>query len=345
MLITRLHRTIGVSSRWLAPLARLPLILFSVAAMIFVLLRLLPLDPVAMLLPPNATPEQSTHLRQALGLDRPIAVQFLFWCRQSVSGDLGQSIQFGESVATLILRTLPVTLQLVFFSLVLGISLGIASGLVAFHYRQTPLRGALDLCNSLALAIPEYLWAILLMLLFGIALRWLPFFGQIDPLLIVPRRSGFLLLDTLLAGNGAALGSALAHLLLPATALAMAIAPPLMRILYSSLDQAYAQEYINNGRLRGLSESRLLLRHALGNAWLPVVTLMGVQGGLLIGGTLLVEVIFGLPGLGSLMIDAITSQDLPLIQGVSLVYALAVLLSNTLMELWLIRLDPRLRTE
>ncbi|QJI37104.1 ABC transporter permease [Pseudomonas sp. ADAK13] len=343
MQISLYSGTFNGLTRSFIPLARVPVILITVAALVFMLLRVLPLDPAAMLLSPNATHEQSTQMRRVLGLDRPIVVQLWLWVRNASHGDLGQSLQFDDSVSSHILHALPVTLQLVGCSLLLGIVLGVASGVLAFYSRNTPLRGALDLLNGLALAIPEYLWGIVLILVFGITLKMLPFYGQIDPQLQVPEHTGLLLFDCLLAGDGPALGSVFAHLLLPATALAMSIAPPLMRVLYSSLDQAFDQEYVRYGRLRGLSERRLLVHHALRNAWLPVVTLMGVQGGLLIGGTLLVESIFGLPGLGNLMIDAIASQDLPMIQGVALVYTMAVLLSNTCVELALVHLDPRLR--
>ncbi|MDH1866523.1 ABC transporter permease [Pseudomonas chengduensis] len=317
------------------------LIVLAVAILVFCILRLLPVDPSDMLLPPNGTEAERLAVRAALGLDQSLFTQFGVWLQQLLHGDLGVSIQSGEAVHQLLWHALPVTLQLVCFALFLGIVLGGGSGLLAFRYRHTPLRNTLEISNALALSVPEFLWGILLMLLFGIGLRWLPFFGQIAPLLSVPDVTGFLFIDTLLAGDLTAWLSVLGHYCLPALALALAIAPMLMRILYSSLNQIYLSDYVRSARLRGLSENRLLLRHALRNAILPALNLLGVQTGTLIGGTLLIENLYGLQGIGYLMLQAIRHQDLPVIQGIALVYAVAVLLINQLTDWLQYRLDPR----
>jgi|GEM_PF-439600 len=324
-------------------LGRLLIILTAVAILVFFILRLLPVDPAAMLLPPNGNAEELQHLRAALGLNQPIAHQFFIWINQLLHGNAGVSIRSGEAVTSLIIKALPVTLQLVAMALLIGISAGFLSGVLAFRFRHTPLRNSLEVTNAMALSVPEFLWGIVLMLVFGIGLRVSPFFGEIDPQMMVPRITGFLLVDTLLNADFHAFLNVLGHYLLPSLALALAIAPTLMRILYSSLNQIYRSEYMRSARLRGLPERRLLLVHALRNAILPALNLMGVQAGMMIGGTLLIEKIYGLQGLGSLMIDAINNQDLPVIQAVALVYALCVLIINQTTEWLQYMLDPRAR--
>lgn len=326
-----------------ASLCRQLMVLSAVAILVFLILRLLPLDPGAMLIPPNGSVAEQEKIRQALGLDQPLPQQFLIWIQHLLHGDLGRSIQSGEAVTGLLQQAFPVTVQLVALALLMGITAGSLSGILAFRYRFTLVRNALEVTNAFALSVPEFLWGLLLMLVFGIGFRVLPFFGQIAPQFTVEQHTGFLLIDTLINGDTGAFADVFAHYFLPALALALAIAPTLMRILYSSLNQIYASEFIRSARLRGLSERRLLLRHGLRNALLPALNLMSVQAGMLIGGTLLIEKIYGLQGIGYLMIDAINNQDLPVIQGIALLYGFCVLLINQTTEWLQRRLDPRAR--
>ncbi len=317
--------------------------LLVVSVLVFVVLRLIPADPLAMSLPPNVTQADLAEMRQEMGLDRPIPVQYAIWLGQIVRGDLGTSIQFRRPVAGLILTALPTTLELVAVGLALGILLGMGCGIVMFAWRGTVAEHAVDLGSTVVMSIPEFLWAILLILALGVGLRWLPFIGRIDPQVTITPVTGFLLVDTLLAGRPAAFLSALAHLALPALSLALALAPLIMRVLRSSLFDTYVEDYITLARLRGLSERRILLRHALKNAALPTVSLIGVQAGFMFGGTLLVEVIYTLPGIGNLMVQALRNHDLPLIQGIALVYCVIVLIINTVVEIAYLGLNPKLR--
>ena len=317
--------------------------LLIVAIVLFVVLRLLPADPLAMLLPPSATNEDAARMRHALGFDRSIFEQFLIWLQHAIHFDFGDSIQARVPVSSLIASALPMTLELVFCGLVLGIVLGMGSGLASFYWRGGIVERLTETLNSLGQACPDFLWSILLILLFGLAVPLLPFVGPIDSHMIVPSRTGFLLVDSLLAGRFDAFGSRVAHLVMPAIALSMTKAPLVMRVLRSSLIEAYSDEYVMAARLRGISEGRILFRHALRNAALPTVSLIGVQAGQIFGGTLLIEVIYGFPGMGSLMIGAIRTFDLPLIQGVALTYCAVVLALNSLVDLAFLWLDPRLR--
>lgn len=319
--------------------------LFVVTLVLFVVLRLLPADPTAMLIPPEATRADAEAIRAALGLDQSIINQYLLWISHALHGDLGESIQARQPVTKLILTALPITLELVFCGLVLGLLLGIGSGLASFYWRGGVFERATEAINSLSQAIPEFLWGILLILAFGLAVPVLPFIGPIDPHLIVPRHTGFLLIDTLIEGRPDAFFSRVAHLILPAIALSMTKGPLIMRMLRSSLIEAYTEEYVATARLRGVSEVRILFRHALRNASLPTVSLIGVQAGHMFGGTLLIEVIYSLPGIGGLMISALQTLDLPLIQGLAITYCAVVLLLNSLVDASYLWLNPRLRVQ
>jgi peptide/nickel transport system permease protein len=193
------------------------------------------------------------------------------------------------------------------------------------------------------MSIPEFLWALLFIFIFGVALQAMPFTGRLDPGLERPVVTGFLLLDALIVGRIDVLLSALRHLVLPAVALGLAFAPPIMRVLRSSLLDVYHEDYIRQARLRGVGETRILLRHALKNAILPTLTLMGVQFGFLFGGSLLVEVIYSYPGMGNLMVDAVRNADLPIIQLVGLTYCVVVLLINSVVDGLYLVLNPKLR--
>jgi ABC-type dipeptide/oligopeptide/nickel transport system permease component len=322
-------------------LIALPTILV-VSVLIFVVLRLLPADPLAMSMPPNATQQEMAEMRHEMGLDRSIPAQYAIWLGRIVRGDFGTSIQFRRSVSDLILTALPTTLELVVTGLALGIFLGLGCGLLMFSWRGTLKEQVADVGSIMIMSIPEFLWAILLILGFGVAFRLLPFIGRMDAQITVPRTTGFLLVDTLLSGDISAFRSAIEHLVLPAFSLALAITPLIMRVLRSSLFDTYVDEYITLARLRGLSERRILLFHALKNAALPTVSLIGVQAGFMFGGTLLVEVIFTLPGIGNLMVQALHNQDLPLIQGIAVVYCVIVFVVNTVVEVAYLGLNPKL---
>ena len=317
--------------------------LLVVAAMLFVVLRLLPVDPAAMSLPPNATTEEIAAMREAMGLNHSLPVQFAIWLGQILSGDFGLSIQLRQPVWDLIADALPATIELAFLSMIVAAVAGIAGGLLVFHFRDRLAEVAIDISSVVMLSLPEFLWALLLMLVLGVWLQWLPFMMRLDPGIERPVVTGFLLLDTLLVGRLDAFASALRHMILPCLALGLSAAPAIMRVLRSSLLDVYQEDYIHQARLRGLTERRVLLRHGLKNAILPTISLMGVQFGFLFGGTLLVEVIFSYPGLGNLMIDAIRNVDLPVIQIVGLTYCVMVLLISMAVDVLYLVLNPKLR--
>jgi peptide/nickel transport system permease protein len=318
-------------------------ILLIVSALLFCILRLLPVDPAAMSLPPMATIAEVEAKRREMGLDLPLPQQFLIWLGQVLHGDFGTSIHFRRSVASLVASTLPATVELAVIAMAIATALGLGGGLLLFHVRGRAAEPAIDFGSIVLLSIPEFLWALFFILLFGVALGVLPFTGRLSPEFQRPVVTGFLLIDTLLTGRPDMFWDALKHMILPAFALGIAFSPTIMRVLRSSLIDVYHEDYITQARLRGVSERRVLVRHGLKNAILPTLSLMGVQFGILFGGTLLVEVIFSYPGLGNLMVDAVRNADLPIIQAVGLTYCVVVLIINTIVDALYLVLNPKLR--
>jgi len=318
-------------------------ILLVVSALLFGILRVLPVDPAAMSLPPNATLAEIEIARKEMGLDRPLPQQYGIWLAKTLRGDLGRSIHFRQDVSALIANTLPATIELAVIATMVASFFGLFGGLALFHMRGTGMEAVLDFISILLLSIPEFLWSLILLLLFGVFFEWLPFTGRLSPGFERPFVTGFLLLDSLITGQFGVFFNALEHMILPAFALGIALSPALMRVLRSSLLDTYQEDYIHLARLRGVSERRILVRHGLKNAILPTLSLMGVQFGFLFGGTLLAEVIYSYPGMGNLMVDAIRNADLPIIQGVGLTYCIAVLVISVVVDVLYLTLNPKLR--
>jgi ABC-type dipeptide/oligopeptide/nickel transport system permease component len=318
-------------------------ILLAVSALLFCVLRVLPVDPAAMSLPPTATLAEIEVKRHEMGLDRPLPEQYVIWLTGVLHGDFGRSIQWRRDSGSMVASTLPATIELAVLAMVIAAVVGVGGGLLMFRVRGTPLEPLADVISILLLSVPDFLWALILLFVFGVVLHLLPFIGQVAPTLPVPHVTGFLLLDSLLVGRFDVFWSACQHLVLPAFALGLAFSPPIMRVLRSSLFDVYNEDYIQQARLRGLSEGHILLGHAFKNASLPTLTLTGVQFGILFSGTLLVEVIYSYPGMGNLMVDAVRNADLPLIQAIGLTYCVVVLIINTLVDSLYVVLNPKLR--
>ena len=318
-------------------------ILLTVSILLFVALRMLPVDPAAMSMPPNATIADIEAKRRDMGLDKPLPEQYAIWLKGALHGDFGRSIQLRRDAGELVATSLPATIQLALCAMLIATLLGLGGGLLLFHARGQITEPLGEVGTTILLSVPDFLWALLFILLFGVLVPVLPFIGQLGAQFNVARVTGFVLIDTLLAGQGDAFVSALAHLALPAAALGIAFSPAIIRVLRSSLLDIYHEDYIRQARLRGIGEWRILLVHALPNAILPTLTLMGVQSGFLFGGTLLVEVIYSYPGLGNLMVDAVRNADLPIIQTVGLTYCVVVLLIGMAVDALVLILNPRLR--
>ncbi|KLU23372.1 ABC transporter permease [Caballeronia mineralivorans PML1(12)] len=317
--------------------------LLMLSLIVFVVLRLIPADPLAMMLPPNATPADAALLRHQLGLDKPIPSQFVIWLVNALHGNLGASISFQQPVATLIGSTLPATLELCLAALVISLIISVPGGV--FAYAVTDRCGELPVSFAVVLmqSVPSFLWALLLIALLGVYLPILPFSGRVGDGIPMPHLTGFLLIDFLVKGEFSDWLSAASHLVLPSLALAFGFAPLVIRVLRSSLLDQRNESYVGVARLRGVSESRILWRHMLKNAALPALTMIGVQFGFLFGGALLVEMIFSFPGVGNLMVQAVRNNDLVLIQGIAIVFCALMLMINAIVDTLYVIMNPRLR--
>jgi ABC-type dipeptide/oligopeptide/nickel transport system permease component len=317
--------------------------LFGVAVVVFVLMRVVPGDPIAMMLPPGATADDVGRLRALYGLDAPIAKQFVVWMGDVVRGNFGASISLRDGVASLVLSRLPATLELVIVAVVAACAIAAAAATGAVYFRGRWPEFVVDGVTGLVLAIPDFLWGLLFVLILGVLLPLLPISGRIDPTLDFNPATGFYLAEALLRLHWTALADLARHILLPALALALPLAAALTRVLKGSLIEAMNQDYVTLVRVKGYSRSRTLWRVALRNALIPTVTLTGVQFSFLIGGTVLIEYIFSYPGIGNLAIAAVNQRDLPLIQGLVLTFAVLFILTNLIVDMAYSMLNPKVR--
>jgi len=332
--------------RWGEIIRRLVLIpptLFGVAVIVFVLLRIVPGDPIAMMIPPGATPADIDRLRAFYGLDQAIPQQFVTWLGQALSGNFGRSISLHQRVFELVLARLPATLELALLATLIAVALGLAAALIGILLRGRRAEWAVDGGIGVLLAIPDFLWALILLLLFGVLIPLLPISGRIDPEIDVSFHSNFYLIESLVTARFDVAMALLHHMILPALALALPFAALVARILKTSLAEAEDQDYAQIARARGFSRPEILLREVLPNALIPAVALGGVQVTLLLGGTVLVERIFSYEGIGNMAIDAVINRDFPLIQGLILTFAALFIGLNLAVDLLVTLLDPRLR--
>ena len=317
--------------------------LFGVAVVVFLLLRLAPGDPVAMMIGPGATPQDIAALRLRYGLNGPLPLQFAIWLRALLTGDAGTSISFHQPVTSLIASRLPATLELAGCALVLALLLGGALAVAGTLARSRLAETAIDGVTGLLLAVPDFVWSLALVLLLGVALPILPLSGRIDPSLEVTFHTPFYLAESLLTGRWTLAGDLAAHLAMPATALALPLAAIVARVLRGALAEALLQDYVLLGRVKGMSELRLVLREAGRNALGPPRARTGGECTVLLGGPVMVEREFAYPGAGNMAIEAVINRDFPLIQGLVLTFGLLFVLTNLLVDAAIAALNPRLR--
>ena len=316
--------------------------LFGVLLVVFVLLRVAPGDPIAMMIGP--TQDDIRSLRALYGFDRSVPAQFALYLVQVAHGEFGVSITLKQEVLALIRAHLPLTLELSLLALVFAVALGTAAALASIFWRGGPFERGVELLTGFVTAIPDFLWGLAGILFLGVLLPLVPVFGLLGSDLRFESASGFVLTESLLRGRLDVFGSALHHLFWPAVSLGLPLAAMIARVLKASLQDVLAQDYILIARAKGFGPWQVLWREALRNGLGPTLSLTGVQATFLIGGTVLIEKLFGLPGLGNLAIGAVINRDLPLIQGIVLTFALIFVLVNLGVDLLAVRLNPKLRT-
>jgi peptide/nickel transport system permease protein len=328
--------------RYLASrLALMPLMLWLIASLVFLLLRVAPGDPIDALLGIRAPLEARSALRQQLGLDQPLLVQYGRYLADLLRGDLGTSLTNNEAVTSVIRHSLPASLELGVVALVLAALVGLAVGFSGIARPE----GKLDLGGRLygigTYALPPFWAAMVMQLVFAVWLGWLPVGGRFPATLVPPEGSGFYLFDSALAGNAEQFWGSLRHLVLPASTLGLLLSGVFANALRLNLRRALDSDYVEAARSRGLSERRVVLRHALPNALLPVLTITGITVASLIGGALLIEVTYSWPGVAFRLQEAISQRDYPVVQGIVVVVAALVVAVSVAVDLLVALLDPR----
>lgn len=310
-----------IASRLLAT----AIVLFLVSVAVFVLIRLTPGDPVTLQLTGGFSydEEAAQRARERLGLNDPIAVGYVKWVGSVVQGDWGHSIRGQGDVLEAITDRLPTTIQLGVASMFAAVFISVIAGTLAAARRGSRIDSIVTLFAMGGVAMPNFWLAIILILVFGVQLHWFPLYGSAkvweDPV------------------------SGISHLVLPSLALGVGLAGPLTRQIRSSMLDVLSEDYMRTAHAKGLSERKVLINHGLRNALLPVVTLLGLQVGRVLGGAIIIEQVFAIPGIGRLAVQAILNKDFMVVQGVVLISALIVVLANMIVDILYGRLDPRIR--
>ncbi len=317
--------------------------LFGVAVVVFVVIRIAPGDPIAMMLPPGASQADIDRLRALYGLDKSLIEQFVIWLSGVVHGDFGTSISLRQNVLGLVLGRLPATLELSIFALLIALAVGLPLAVLGARERGTAVEAGIDVANGVALSIPDFLWGLVLILLFGVLMPVFEISGRVSPQLDLPFSTNFYLFESIVRLRFDLTANLLGHMFMPALALALPLAAIIAQLLKQSLKELLTLDYMVLARVKGFSETQVILREGLKNAALPTLTLVGVQFTFLIGGTVIVERLFSYEGLGNMAIDAVVNRDLPLIQGIVLVFALLFVVINLAVDMAYALLNPRLR--
>lgn len=298
------------------------LTLFSVLTLVFLIVRILPGDPVQVILGDQASPESAAALRHKLGLDQPIVVQYGLFLLQAVRGNLGTSMISGRPVTAEILSVLPYTLELTFGALILGAILGIPAGVWAAVRRNRLPDYVLRFLSLLGLSLPAFVAAIVLLMVFAIQLRWFPVIS---------------------AGGAETFADRLRQMALPTLSLALIMMAYITRVTRSAMLEVLSQDFVRTARAKGVPPSAVIWHHALGNCLIPITTVIGLYLGILIGNSVLTEIVFSRPGLGKLILTALSQRDYTLLQGMIVVYTSLVVLVNLLTDLTYGILDPRVQ--
>src|SRR5689334_11497699 len=325
-------------------LAGLVLVLAGVSIITFALSQLVPVDPAATALGQNAREDQIQAYRKELGLDRPAVVQYFSYVSRLLQGDWGKSIRTRRPVADDLRDFFPATMELSLAAMVVAVILGIALGIVAAVRRNSLLDGFARMFALVGGSLPIFFVGLLMLALFYSRLRWLPGPGRLDTVLRPPPHvTGLYTVDSLLAGNWALFKNSLLHLVLPAVTLGYFSTAVLLRMTRSSMLEVLNQDYVRTAQAKGLRDRVVILRHALKNAMIPVLTTIGIVFGSLLSGAVLTETIFGWPGLGRYATTSVTSLDLPAAMGVTLIAAVVYPVVNMLVDIGYHALDPRIR--
>jgi len=303
-------------------LQSVPVIFFS-TFLVFLVIHLIPGDAAAVLAGPNATAEALTAIRKDMGLDQPLLVQYFVWVGHLLQGDLGRSTLSGQPIVKLLQARAPATIELTLAAMLISMLIAVPLGILSATHVRGRLEWLISTIQSLWLAIPNFWAGILAIIIFSLILRWLPPGGRV--------------------ADGSDLGGSIKSLILPATTLSLYLAAGLSRFIKFNLLEVFFDDFVRTARAKGLSNAAVMYRHALRNAMLPVITILGVQFASLLGGTVIIESVFSWPGVGGLMLDGISNRDYAVVQGGLLLLVLLFIIINLVVDLTYALVDPRIR--
>lgn len=318
-------------------------VLLGMSFLVFFLMQLAPGDPVTLLLGEDAEPHEIEEVTREWGLDQPILVQYWQFATQAVRGNFGESMRYGEPVTRLVIERLPATVELALASLLVAIVISLPIGVYsAIKHNSLWDHSGMTLA-LVGISLPNFWLGIMLIFFLGGQFNLLPVAGRLTYGVEIPPVTHLMLVDALIAGDLAAFWDALKHLLLPAVTLGTSFAAIITRISRSSVLEVIRQDYITTARAKGLSERTVIWKHTLRNALITIITILGLQLGALLSGSVITETVFSWPGIGSLLIQAITTRDYKLAQGVIFFFAMVYFFVNLMVDLLYTWVDPRIR--
>ena len=303
-------------------LMAIPVVFFS-TFLVFLVIHLIPGDAAAVLAGPNATPEALAAIRKDMGLDQPLLVQYVVWVGHLLQGDLGKSTLSGQPIIKLLQARAPATIELTVAAMLMSMLISIPLGILSATHVRGRTEWLISTVQSLWLAIPNFWAGILAIILFSLILRWLPPGGRV--------------------ADANDLGGSIKSLILPATTLSLGLAAGLSRFIKFNLLEVFFDDFVRTARAKGLNDTAVVYGHALRNAMLPVITILGVQFASLLGGTVIIEAVFSWPGVGGMMLDGIANRDYGVVQGGLLLLVLLFIIINLLVDLTYAVVDPRIR--
>jgi peptide/nickel transport system permease protein len=320
-------------------------VLLGISLTIFLLMRLIPGDPALVMLGERATAERIAEVRRALGIDQPLAVQYFIYLKHILTGNLGRSIHTNSRVAEELLQRFPATIELSLAAICLASVIGVLAGVVSATRQYSVLDSSVMFLSLAGISMPIFWLGLMMIWTFAVLLGWFPPSGRLDVRIFLDSLTGFYLLDSLLMRHWEAFWNALWHLALPSLTLATVPLAVIARMTRSSLLEVLRQEYIMTARSKGLHEWMVVTRHALRNALIPILTIGGLQFGLLLGGAILTETIFSWPGLGRLLYNAVLARDYPMVQGGTLLIAATFSVINLVVDVLYALANPKIRYE
>lgn len=327
----------------LSRLLWLPVVMWAVATLTFVVLRLVPGNAADAVFNLNLPIEQIEQFKAQWDLDKPITQQYLAFMGDLLRGDFGVSMSSAVPINRLLYERIPPTVELAVAAMIIATLIGVSAGVISAVTRNRALDFVVRSSSLLGMSVPWFWIAIVLIIVFAVQLRWLPVGGRIAGGMDYERITNFMLIDTLITGNWAALQSHLRHLILPALAIGLTSAGFIARLTRGAMLEVMSKDYVRAARAKGLHERAVVFKHGFRNALLPILTFLGLQFGALLGGAVITEMVFSWPGLGRLLLDGILRRDYPVVQATVIIVAFIYVIVNLAVDLAYHLVDPRLR--